>query len=253
MKIVFMGRKKYAAQMLKWTVEIGQTVVAVVTDSHFPNSPTLKMAKELGIPILTIEEVEQSINSEPSYTDLVISYLYWEKIKEPLISVPALGCINFHPAILPDWKGLAGYNIAILQKLHEWGASAHYVNKDIDSGKIIRVFKFNFDYRYETAKSLEEKTQKLQCDLYRSVLTDIINDRISDEKLIPNVGGTYISKKKMLSMMPIDPEKDDIELKCRAFWFPPYSGATIELQGKRYTLVDDFILSQLKEQDQTAL
>jgi methionyl-tRNA formyltransferase len=179
--------------------------------------------------------------------------LYWKKIREPLISTPALGCINFHPAILPDWKGLAGYNIAILYKLKEWGASAHYVDKEIDTGKIIRTFKFDFDYRFETAKSLEEKTQKIQCELYRSVLIDIINENIADDELLPNFGGRYISKKEMLSMMHIDPIKDDISLKYRAFWFPPYSGATIELQGKRYTLVDDFILSQLKESDQTAL
>jgi len=251
MKIVFMGRKKYGADMLQWTVDAGQTVVGVVTDSHFPNSPMLKKAEELNIPILSIEEVEQAFHSDPMYADLVISYLYWKKIKEPLISTPKFGCINFHPQILPDWKGVAGYNIAILNKLKEWGASAHYVDEEIDTGKIIRVFKFDFDYRFETAKSLEEKTQKIQCDLYRSVLTDLINGNITEENLIPNVGGQYISKKEMLAMMHIDPKKDDIELKCHAFWFPPYSGATIELQGKRYTLVDDFILSQLKDKNQT--
>ena len=69
------------------------------------------------------------------------------------------------------------------------------------------MFKFHFDYRFETAKSLEEKTQKLQCDLYRSVLTDIINDNILEKDLVPNIGGRYISKKEMLSMMHIDPNK----------------------------------------------
>jgi methionyl-tRNA formyltransferase len=249
MKILFMGRKKYAAQMLQWTVDAGQTVVGVVTDSDIPNSPTFRMANRLRIPVLSVEEAEQEFLSNHEYADLVILYLYWRKIKEPLISAPKLGCINFHPAILPDWKGLAGYNIAILYKLKEWGATAHYVDKEIDTGKIIRVFKFAFDYRFETAQSLEEKTQRIQCDLYRSVLTDIINGNITDEGLLPNTGGQYISKKEMLSMMHIDPIKDDIALKCRAFWFPPYSGATIELQGKRYTVVDDFILSNLKKAD----
>jgi methionyl-tRNA formyltransferase len=253
MKILFLGRKKYAAEMLKWTVDKGQSVVGVVTDSQYPDSPTAKTARELGIPIVTLEQAEQAFISDNKYADLVISYLFWKKIKEPFISMPKLGCINFHPAILPDWKGLAGYNIAILYKLKEWGASAHYVDQDIDTGKIIRVYKFNFDYRYETAKSLEEKTQKIQCDLYRSVLTDIINETLLDRELIPNTGGRYISKKEMFSMMQIDPISDDITLKCHAFWFPPYSGAPVELHGKRYTLVDDFILSQLKEPDQTSL
>jgi methionyl-tRNA formyltransferase len=253
MKILFLGRKKYAAEMLKWTVEAGQSVVGVVTDSQFSNSVTMRTAKELGIPVLSIEQAGKEFIFNKEYADLVISYLFWKKIKEPFISTPKCGCINFHPALLPEWKGLAGYNIAILYKLKEWGASAHYVDKEIDTGKIIRMYKFNFDYRYETAKSLEEKTQKIQCDLYKSVLTDVINGTIDNSKLLPNIGGIYISKKEMLSMMQIDPVKDDIPLKCHAFWFPPYSGATMELQGKQYTIVDNFILSQLKESDQTAL
>jgi methionyl-tRNA formyltransferase len=217
MKILFLGRKEYAAEMLQWTVvEMKQTVVGVVTDNH--NSPSAIKANELNIPVISIEQAEYEFVSNKNYADLVISYLYWKKIKEPFISTPKLGCINFHPAILPDWKGTVGYNIAILYKLKEWGASAHYVDKNIDTGKIISVYKFNFDYRYETAKSLEEKTQKIQCDLYRSVITYIINGNINN---------------------------DDITLKCHAFWFPPW-GATIELQGKEYTIIDDFILSQIK-------
>jgi methionyl-tRNA formyltransferase len=253
MKILFMGRKKYAAEMLRWTIGVGHTIVGVVTDSHLSNSPTTIMANNLHVPVVSLEKAEQSFYADNVYADLVVSYLYWTKIKEPFISIPKLGCINFHPAILPDWKGLAGYNIAILNKLTDWGASAHYVDTDIDTGKIIRVYRFNFDYRYETAKSIEEKTQRMQCDLYKSVITDIANGNISDSQLIQNVGGTYISKKEMLAMMQIDPIRDDIALKCHAFWFPPYSGATIEIQGKRYTLVDDLILSQLKDDDQTVI
>jgi len=246
MKMLFLGRKEYAARMLQWTVaDMKQEVVGLVTDNH--NSPCAVVAKEMNIPILLIEQAEQEFITNKDYADLVVSYLYWKKIKEPLISLPKYGCINFHPAILPDWKGTAGYNIAILYKLKEWGASAHYVDRNIDTGKIIRVYRFNFDYRYETAKSLEQKTQELQCDLYRSVITDIIQGNLTPDELVPNIGGTYIPRKEMLSMMKIDPIKDDITLKCHAFWFPPW-GATIELKGKEYILIDDFIASQIKRQ-----
>jgi methionyl-tRNA formyltransferase len=246
MKILFMGRKKSAAAILQWTVNIGQDVIGVITDSGESGAPVIKMAKKLKIPLISVEDAAEAFLADKGYADLVVSYLYKRRIKEPFISTPIYGCINFHPAILPDWKGLAGHNLAILYKLKEWGASAHYVDANIDTGKIIRVFRFNFDYRYETAKSLEGKTQNIQQDLYKSVLADLIDNKISEDGLIPNIGGRYISKKEMLAMMQIDPVQDDIALKCHAFWFPPYSGATMELQGKQYTLVDDFILSQLK-------
>lgn len=54
------------------------------------------------------------------------------------------------------------------------GATAHYVDEKIDTGSIIKVFKFNFDYRIETAYSLEKKTQNIQMELYKSVMLDVI-------------------------------------------------------------------------------
>ena len=122
MNIIFMGRKKYSALLLKWLTEIGVCIDAVVTDSQFSNSPTAAKAKELGIDVVSQAEAENIVLKKE--VDLVVSYLYWDKIKEPLISKPKFGCINFHPAILPDWKGTAGYNVAILNKLKKWGATA---------------------------------------------------------------------------------------------------------------------------------
>ena len=147
MKIIFMGRKKYAAEMLEWTVSKGIEVAFVCTDSQFSNSPTMLKAQSLGIPVISMEEAEQYVQEHPGEIDLVVSYLYWRKIRKPLIEGPKYGCINFHPAILPDWRGTAGYNVAILNKLPEWGATAHYVDESIDTGSIIKIFKFHFDYR----------------------------------------------------------------------------------------------------------
>lgn len=250
MKMIFLGRKKYSAELLKWTINQGIEIRAVVTDSHFPNSPTAKKAEELGIPIVSLEDAEQ-ILKEPNHSiDLVVSYLFWKKIKEPLISEPKYGCINFHPALLPDWRGTAGYNIAILNKLSEWGATAHYVDDNIDTGDIIKTFKFNFDYRIETAASLEVKTQQLQMELYKSVILDVLDNGKLKAVKQKVEHGTYISRDQMEEMKKIKSD-DDIDLKIRAFWFPPYSGANIDIKGKKYTLVNDFILKQIADDSDT--
>jgi methionyl-tRNA formyltransferase len=252
MKIIFMGRKKYSAELLEWTVNQGIDVIAVITDSHFSNSPTTKKATELKIPVITLEEAEK-ILIEPNHNiDLVVSYLFWRKIKEPLISGPKYGCINFHPALLPDWRGTAGYNVAILYKLHEWGATAHYVDNDIDTGEIIRTYKFNFDYRLETAASLEKKTQEIQVELYKSVLLDVmVEGRLKSSKQ-EKKQGRYISRVEMEEMKKINIYEDDIDLKIRSFWFPPYNGAYIVINDKKYTLVNEFILKQLTDKDSTS-
>jgi methionyl-tRNA formyltransferase len=247
-----MGRKKYAAEMLEWTCSMGQNVAAVVTDAHFPNSPTAMTARELGLPVVTLAQAEELVTARGKEIDFAVSYLFWQKIREPLITGPRLGCINFHPALLPDWKGVGGYNLAILNKLPQWGASAHMVDTGLDTGDIIEVFKFSFDHRLETAQSLERKTQLLQCELYKSVMLDVfLNGRLT-RPLKPNRGGRYLSKKELLAMMRVDPQIDDVDLKTRAFWFPPYHGAYIEVGGVKYTLTNDLILRQMRDKNQTA-
>ena len=255
MKMIFMGRKHYAAEMLKWTIGQGIEVVLVCTDDQFPNSPTMKVAKEHGIPVVSMEEAEAYAASHAEELDLVISYLYWRKIRKPLIEIPRYGCINFHPAILPDWRGTAGYNIAILKKLPAWGATAHYVDESVDTGAIIRVYKFDFDWRHETACSLEKKTQSIQMDLYKSVITDVTEQGRLQAETQDRSQGVYISRKEMNGMKAIDLkniEDADLDLMIRAFWFPPYDGACIEVGGKRYTLVNESILKSLQSEDQTA-
>lgn len=252
MNIIFMGRKKYAAELLEWTIKQGIEIVAVVTDSHLVNSPTAQKAIMLNIPIIMLEDVEEFLKKTNKNVDLIVSYLYWRKIKEPLISKPRFGCINFHPALLPAWRGIAGYNIAILNKLEEWGATAHFVDAHIDTGSIIKTFKFSFDYRIETAQSLEKKTQEIQVELYKSVIMDILANGPLPSTRQEIRDGTYISRLEMEDMKKIDLVNDDIDLKIRAFWFPPYNGAYIEIHGIKYTLINDFILRQLMDSDTTS-
>ncbi len=251
MKMIFMGRKKHAAELLEWSIKQGIEVVAVVTDSHFANSPTAKKALQLQIPVISMEQAEEMI-ADRADIDIVVSYLFWRKIKEPLISGSRLGCINFHPAPLPDWRGTAGYNIAILNKLSKWGATAHYVDSNIDTGAIIKKYQFDFDWRLETAYSLEAKTQEIQKDLYKSVLMDLkFNQKLeSYEQTIDQ--GIYVSRNEMENMKKVDIQNDDIDLKIRAFWFPPYEGAYIEISNKKYTLINDFILKQLADKNTTS-
>lgn len=255
MKMIFMGRKAYSAELLEWTVNQGVEVVAVCTDNQFPNSPTAAKSAELGIPVISMEEAEALLENGTE-VDLVVSYLYWRKIRKPLIELPKYGCINFHPAILPDWRGTAGYNVAILYGLNEWGATAHYVDESIDTGRIIKVARFPFDTDTATVVTLEKKTQEVQMELYKEIVL-----RVMEEGILPSTpqnmnDGRYISRTEMESMKAVDLENDSkevIDRKIRAFWFPPYDGANITIGGKRYTLVDADILKTLTPPNTTSM
>jgi methionyl-tRNA formyltransferase len=144
---------------------------------------------------------------------------------------------------LPEYKGTAGYNLAILEGLASWAVSAHYMDSEIDTGGIVKVFDFPIDLDTETAQTLERKSQPMLYVLFQEVVQAAIE---SPQPLptVPNVGGRYVSRAQMEAMKEIRPG-DDIGRKIRAFWFPPYDGAYQLIGDQKYTLVNQFILQQL--------
>lgn len=251
--VVFMGRKDVSAQCLAWLSQINNVkVVAVLTDNHLSISPTSEKARELNIPILTLEELIESVKNNQIQFDIAFSMLYWRKIPNSLIQHAKKGIINFHPAPLPEYKGTAGYNLAILEGLEKWSVTAHYVDESIDTGSIIKLSTFDIDKNNETAKSLEKISRVYLFDLFRDVSTKALDSvGLLDTK--PNNGGRYISRQKMEEMKKIDIKCDDIDRKIRAFWFPPYDGAYIEINNKKYTLINREILETLADSSASSL
>lgn len=252
MKILFMGRKQVSVNLLKFfQSQPAVEIVGVLTDSHLQGSPTAEMAQRLGLPLYVFDDALQRIESGELTFDLGISVLYWRKLRGAFLTHPAKGVINFHPAILPQYKGTGGYNLAILDGLSEWGVSAHYVDDEIDTGEIIEVSRFPIDPEQETAVSLERKSMQMLELLARKIIIQALE--ASDMlPAIPNEGGRYVSRSEMEEMKKIG-LGDDVGRKVRAFWFPPYDGAYIEIGGRRYTLVSSDILQTLAPPGTTSL
>lgn len=247
-KVLFMGRKPVAEKALRWLLSNNNVdVIGVLTDSHLENSPCAETAKSNSIPIYEYDAALELINNGELNFDLGLSMLYWRKLKEGFVHAPKLNTINFHPAPLPEYKGTAGYNMAVLDGLSEWGMTAHYVDEEIDTGEIIEVLSFPICKETETAQSLEKISQDKLYQLFVEVVSKVLAKK-EILKSYPNVGGRYISRAQMEEMKEIK-DDDDIPRKIRAFWFPPYDGAYIKINGNKYTLVDEQILNKLSDSD----
>lgn len=244
--ILFMGRKLVAAESLKWLLsQRNVSVVGVVTDSHLNVSPTRDVAERYGIPILDREQAEKRLLESSLKVDLAFSVLYWQKIRKPVLDMASRGVINFHPAPLPRFKGTAGYNLAILEQLDSWAVTAHYVDENIDTGPIINVYEFPIERDQDTAQSVEQKSQKAIFHQFKHVASMALNEplRLSTSN---NIGGRYVGRAEMEAMKEIKPG-DNVSRKIRAFWFPPYTGAYVVIDGVKYTLVDSRILESLAD------
>ena len=257
MKVIFLGRKPFSCKALKYLLDNNVDVLAVVAQQNKDKihwTPNLAdFAKQNNIPLLTDQELYKTIDSNNlnnnnfclDKVDLVISYLFWKKIKQPLIKLPKIGCINFHPAPLPDLRGLGGYNIAIYEDWNYYGVSAHFVDETFDTGDIIQVKKFEINPQEHTAYTLEQKSQQEMFELFK----EVINTLIKGEKLnrIKQSSGRYITKENFESLRKVDQSDtpDQVNRKIRAFWYPPFDGAYVTINNCDYTLVNSQLLKDL--------
>jgi methionyl-tRNA formyltransferase len=239
-----MGKStRSVVRALDLLVERGAEVIAVVAaepDRWAREPQRLDLAaRRHGLPLVPETELYAS---PPARVDMVVSFLYPRLIREPVLSLGRIGCLNFHPAPLPDFRGVGGYNVAVLEQLREWGASCHFVDEHFDTGDLVDVERFPIDPDAHTAFSLDIETGRHLIGLFARVIDRALaGDDLPRE---PQGEGRYISGEDLEHLRVVRPG-DDLERKLRAFWYPPYPGAVMEVDGRRLTLVDDALLAEV--------
>jgi methionyl-tRNA formyltransferase len=235
--------KRSAARALEWLAVEGAEVVAVVAgepDEFTQDDQRVDLvARHHGMALVSDEELYAS---PPGDVDVVISFLFWKRIREPLLSLGRVGCLNFHPAPLPDMRGVGGYNVAVLEGMSEWGVSCHFVDAEFDTGDIVEVERFAIDPSAATALSVDVDSQDHLYELFQRVMRRVL----ASEELprTPQGEGRYVSRDEFEAMRRVRPG-DDLDRKLRAFWYPPYPGALVEVDGRELTLVDEGMLREL--------
>jgi len=179
--------------------------------------------------------------------DLLISYCFPSLIREPIISAPKFGCINFHPAPLPKYRGFAVYNFGILNNEKCWAVTSHCIDARFDTGDIIKIIEFDMSTS-ETAESLRRKSHIQMLRLLRIVLDDFEN--LFENRKRQEGESVYYSRKMLNEVRKIKPNDSMaiIEQKVRAFWCPPHHGASLTIKGKQFTIVSSELLESIGRQ-----
>jgi methionyl-tRNA formyltransferase len=246
-----MGKnKRSAAGALEHLVASGCEVPAVVCPP--PDDTTVeaqrvdRVAERHGLRLATDDELYAEVESGGlGDVDLVVSFLFWKRILPPLITLPRIGCLNFHPAPLPDLRGLGGLNVAILEGHTDYGVSVHFVAESFDTGDLVRVEHFPIDPARETAWSLDLKSQQHLLELFRWTIDRSLTGE--DLPRAPQGEGRYVNREEFERLRLVHPgdSLEQTNRRIRAYWYPPFEGAVLELDGRRYTLVDDPLLEEL--------
>lgn len=166
MRIVFMGTPEFAVESLKALVEGGYNVVGVVTQPDKPvgrhqetlQPPAVKVyAKSVGLPVLQPVKMKDAEFLEQLHAlkaDLQVVVAF-RMLPEVVWSMPRFGTFNVHAALLPQYRGAAPINWAVINGETETGVTTFFLDKDIDTGRIIKQKFFpipdsaNIEYVYD--------------------------------------------------------------------------------------------------------
>lgn len=166
MRIVFMGTPDFAVPSLEILVQNGYEVVAVITAPDKPAGRGLKLqssavkvaAERLGLPVLQPEKLknEDFLNQlRALQADLQIVVAF-RMLPEVVWTMPPLGTFNLHASLLPQYRGAAPINWAIVNGETETGVTTFFLQHEIDTGDLILQEKEPI-YRSDTAGTLYER------------------------------------------------------------------------------------------------
>ncbi len=183
LRIIYMGTPEFAVLPLKRLVEAGYNVVAVITMPDKPvgrhhdvlqQSPVKQYAKSKSIPVIQPEKLKDEgfLNELRSYHADLQVVVAFRMLPEVVWAMPRLGTFNLHAALLPQYRGAAPINWAIINGEKETGITTFFLDHDIDTGQVIYRESVPI-YEDDDAESVHDRLMVLGADLVVKTVSDV--------------------------------------------------------------------------------
>lgn len=243
MRVVFMGTPDFGAAVLRRLVEDGWQIAAAYTQPDKPKNRGMKLAptpvKEFavkaGIPVYQPEScrseavLEQLRGLEP---DVIVVAAYGKLLPQALLDIPRVAIINVHSSILPQYRGAAPINWAVLNGDGETGVTIQYMAAELDTGDILLV-KTTPIGPEEDAGELYGRLAELGGEAASEALARL---RDGTAGRTPQVYGPQYQYASLLSreMSPMDWSRPARELVNQVRGLIPWPCATTDVAGVRW-------------------
>ena len=148
LRIVFMGTPDFAVESLKCLVEGGYNVVGVITMPDKPAgrghkiqfSPVKQYALERNLPLLQPEKLKdeafiEALRAWKADLQIVVAF---RMLPEMVWAMPRFGTFNLHASLLPQYRGAAPINWAVINGETETGITTFFLKHEIDTGEVIQ-------------------------------------------------------------------------------------------------------------------
>ena len=156
-----------------------------------------------------------------------------------ILSIPELGCLNIHPALLPKYRGRYSTMHAIFNGDKCTGVTLHWIDKGIDSGPVIMQEKIMID-NTDTAKTLYDKFTLAGEKLFDKFLDKLLKDEKIEAVPQDESQATYYPK-ELPNKGEIDWNWDGNKIRnfVRAMTFEPFPPASFKIGNKKMVIVDE--------------
>ena len=253
LRIVFMGTPEFAVETLKTLVENHYNVVAVVTQpdkavgrhqTEVQPSEVKKYALEHSLPVLQPEKMK-----DPEFVETLRSYqadlqvvVAFRMLPEVVWDMPKYGTFNVHAALLPQYRGAAPINWAVINGETQTGVTTFFLDKDIDTGRVILQKPFDIpdtadvEYVYDGLMHLGAEICLETIQLLMDA--DGYPESIPQEDLMGNMKRLYEAPKLFKNNCEIDWRLPSKRIYDFIRGLSPYPGAWTTLLGPDGKTVD---------------
>lgn len=257
MKIIFLGTPDFAVASLKALVEHPFDVVAVVTAPDKPagrgmnlqQSAVKKYALEQNIPVLQPEKLKSAefLNLLKSFDADVQVVVAFRMLPEVVWNMPRLGTINVHASLLPNYRGAAPINWAIINGEHESGVTTFKLKHDIDTGNILLQQKVAIDPN-DNAGTLHDKLMVNGAKLLVETLIQLQSGTLMEKPQEVTTTCKH-APKLFTTTCEIDWNKPALDIWNLIRGLSPYPAAFTYFHGKKMKIFDAEIIEQKPENE----
>lgn len=263
LRILFMGTPEFAVESLKALVENNYNVVGVITMPDKPAgrgyklkaSPVKQFALEQELPVLQPEKLKDEnflIQLKNLNVDLQVVVAF-RMLPEVVWSMPPMGTFNLHSSLLPQYRGAAPINWAIINGETETGVTTFFLSHEIDTGEIIYKEKTKISPT-DNAGNLHDRLMTIGADLVLKTVNAVIDGNVKSipqDELIENEIALKPAPKILTEDCKIDWNKSAIEIFNFIRGLSPYPAAWTELyradtnERLRVKIFDSLVLDDI--------
>jgi methionyl-tRNA formyltransferase len=239
-RIVFMGTPEFAVASLDAILRAGYTVAAVITAPDKPagrgmqltGSAVKKYALEKGLTILQPEKLKnpaflEELRALRADLQIVVAF---RMLPEAVWNMPPMGTVNLHGSLLPQYRGAAPINWAVINGEKETGVTTFKLQHDIDTGNILLQDRFPIG-ETETAGEVHDRMKEIGARLLVRTIDGLTAGNLEE---IPqeNTGNLRHAPKIFTETCRIDWNKPINDIYNLIRGLSPFPAAFTHLDGK---------------------